>query len=373
MSRHRALASSIAAGLLLATAPGARSDEPGGGARRGSVDPAPARFRILQGGRWGFIDAGGRVAIAPRFERADDFSEGLAAVREGKVAGYVGPDGTMALVPEQAPAAALVHRPFRSGRAVVRVGRRLGAIDRAGKLAVPARFDKMDDYSEGLALACDAQGCGWIDVDGQVVMGPAGMGGTAVKGGVAAGWMVMGMEDKRAVLFRVGRAPLREEYQDTGLLSEGLVAVKIDGLWGYANADGDAVIPLRFLWAGEFSGGLAPAREDRVLCGYVGRNGAWIIPPRFRECGPFSEGRARVDLAASENAASRVAFVDPTGKPVIVGADAEPSFDSAGDFASGLAPVAQGGPIVTVGPDAPTGPRLGYVDRNGRYVWKPTR
>ena len=332
---------------------------------------APARFRILEAGRWGYIDASGKVVIAPRFARAADFSEGLAAVLDGKTFGYVDPAGKMVLVPPYPPERSL-HRPFLDGRAVVTVGARDGAIDREGRLAIPARFDSIEDYSEGYALACDEEGCGWIDPAGRRRLGPAGMGGTPMRGGVATGWMAMGMGRKRAFLFSLDAGGLPEEYEETGNHAEGLVPVRLDRAWGYADSQGRPSIPLQFAWAGDFSGGLAPARKDRLRCGYIDRTGAFAVPERFRECRPFAAGLARVDLGG-ESDAPRVGFIDRAGKVVIVGREAEPPFDTALDFVNGLAAVGQGGAVATVGPEAPTGPRLGYVDRTGRYVWKPTR
>jgi hypothetical protein len=336
-----------------------------------SPDPAaaaPTRFRILKDGRWGYIDASGKVAVPPRFARAADFSEGLAAVLDGKTFGYVDPTGKLALVPAYPPEK-LLHRPFVSGRAVVTVGGRDGAIDRDGRLVIPARFLSIEDFSEGHALACDDEECGWIDASGRRALGPAGMGGTPMRGGVATGWMSMGMGRKRAFLFKLGAGGLPEEYEDTGSFSDGLLPVKVDGVWGYADGDGRPRVPLLFAWAGDFAEGLAPARKDRLRCGYIDRTGAFAIPERFRECEPFAEGLARVELADRPG----VGFIDRTGKVVISGPDADPPFDTALDFADGLAAVGQGGLVPTAGPEVPTGPRIGWIDRTGRYVWKPTR
>jgi hypothetical protein len=99
----------------------------------------------------------------------------------------------------------------------------------------------------------------------------------------------------------------------------------------------------------------------------VRRDGTFAIAPRFRTCASFREGLARVDLAG-ELEAERVAVVDASGAPVVVGAAATPPFDSAHDFANGLAAVGAGGDPAHA---APGGPRLGYVDAKGRYVWTP--
>lgn len=362
----------VAAAAALAAGAKVPAEPPPAAASAPTVPAAaPARFRILKEGRWGYIDASGKVVVAPRFTRAADFSEGLAAVFDGKTFGYVDPSGTMVLVPPYPPERSL-HRPFVSGRAVVTAGQRDGAIDREGRLAIPARLNSIEDFSEGYALACDDESCGWIDPAGTWRLGPAGMGGTPMRGGVATGWMAMGMGRKRAFLFRLGTGGLPDEYEETGNHSEGLVPVRIERVWGYTDAQGRPVIPLQFAWAGDFSEGLAPARKDRVKCGYIDGTGAFVIPERFRECRPFAEGLARVDFAGEFGAPS-VGFIDRAGKVVIVGRDAVPPFDTALDFAHGLAAVGQGGSVSTAGPDAPTGPRLGYIDLTGTYVWKPTR
>ena len=52
-----------------------------GPAAAGSAPLVP----VLQGGKWGYMDRAGRVAVSPRFDEASRFSEGLAAVRLGNL------------------------------------------------------------------------------------------------------------------------------------------------------------------------------------------------------------------------------------------------------------------------------------------------
>jgi hypothetical protein len=339
-----------------------------------SVDAAAGRplFRVLQGGKWGFIDASGRVVIEPRFQRAADFSDGRAAVLVDGKQVYVDESGRVVLTPEWPPADP-VHRPFSSGLAAVRVGGRFGFMDREGKLAIPARFTSVDDFSEGLAMVCDAETCAWIGVGGKAVVGPGFMSGTAARNGVVAAYLAMGMSRKRVVLMRTDGKQIPGEFEDAGNLSEGLIPVRVGGEWGYADASGERAIPQRWLWAGDFSEGLAVVKLDRGSCTYIDRKGNPAFAATFRDCGPFANGRARVDLARSETDRSRVAFIDRTGTPVIFGERASPPFDSALDFRNGLAAVAVGGPVQMAVPEAANGPLLGYVDPSGRYVWKPSR
>jgi hypothetical protein len=151
-------------------------------------------------------------------------------------------------------------------------------------------------------------------------------------------------------------------------MSEGLVSVRFGGKWGYVDGRGQVVIQRRFDGAGDFAGGLAPVTLEGGRCGYIEKTGRLAIPARFRACQSFSDGRARVDLAEDPTDSEQVAFIDREGKTVVAGAQASPPFDSAEDFKDGLAAVGAGGPPHMAG----SGTLLGYVDRTGRYVWKPT-
>jgi WG repeat protein len=325
-------------------------------------------FRVLQGGKWGYIDRAGRQVVAPRFDRADDFSEGLAAVQLGDTFGYVDVAGRLVLVPVQQRAGTL-HRPFSDGLALVRQGRLFGYVDRTGRVAIPLRYVGADDFSEGYALACSESGCGYVDREGQGVIPDGYMGSAPIKGGIACVTIAMGMSRRRVALHVVRGGRIAGDFEGCGPASEGLVAVRVGEKWGYLDTAGRGVIPPRFEAAGEFSDGLAPAQEDAGRCGYVDRSGAFAIPPRFEACHRFSDGLARVLLAGAEGEASGVAFIDRSGRPVIVGADLRPPFDAAEDFVNGLAAVGQGGEPYLAG----AGVSLGYVDRTGAYVWPPTR
>jgi len=85
--------------------------------------------------------------------------------------------------------------------------------------------------------------------------------------------------------------------------------------------------------------------------GYVDREGKVVIEPRFDFPGKFTEGMAPVNVGGIGK--GKWGYVDNTGKMVI-----EPRFDEAAEFLDGLARVKTGG-------------KVGYVDRNGKYVWSP--
>ncbi len=330
-----------------------------------AAGPGPL-FPVVKGGKWGYIDVTGRIVVAPRFDEAARFSEGLAPVRAGNQLGYADATGKLALVPAFGAAGGTLHRRFSGGRAMVRSGARFGFVDRSGRLAVPARWLTAEDFSEGRALVCDEQGCGFVDPEGRYALVLDAMGGTSYRSGIASIVLAMGMSHRRTAFVDARGNRIPGEYEGNGSYADGLAPVRVRRFWGYVDPAGKPVIPNVYADAADFAEGLAAVTSaDTARCGYVDRAGRLAIPPRFASCAPFSGGLARVDLSERPMNEERVAFVDRAGTIVIRGDSSQPPFLAASDFVDGLAAVADG-PVDLAG-DGQV--RLGYVDRTGKYVW----
>jgi hypothetical protein len=173
------------------------------------VTPAAATLAMLEGrlspirqnGLWGYANAAGKIVIAPQFEQADVFSDGLAIIRIGGRDGYVGTDGRIVIPVQFARAtrfseglAAVAHDraygyidrtgatvlayqfdaayPFHDGLARVRVDGNDGFIDRTGRFVVPPRYEGASDFAGGLAPVKVGQRWGFIDTTGTPVVEP---------------------------------------------------------------------------------------------------------------------------------------------------------------------------------------------------------
>ncbi len=179
-----------------------------------------------QGGKFGYIDKAGTVVIAPQFLVAQDFSEGLAAVR----------------VEETADS-------------------KFGYIDRSGKMVIAPRFNQAEPFSEGLAA---------VETSARVV-------GNQV---VDIAW---GFIDKSGAL------KIQDRYGDASNFSEGLARVAIQpgvGM-GYIDRDGKMMIPPMFDEAWDFSDGLAAVCSDE--CVYIDRSGSVVLKD-FQTSWSFSDG-----------------------------------------------------------------------------------
>src|SRR5918992_497795 len=99
-------------------------------------------FPIERNDRWGYIDRSGKIVVETKFENAEEFSEGLGAVKVDGRWGFI--DSTGKLVIEARYSSA---RPFSDGLARVQVGGeklsglgRWGFIDRTGAMMIQPRF-----------------------------------------------------------------------------------------------------------------------------------------------------------------------------------------------------------------------------------------
>jgi hypothetical protein len=128
---------------------------------------------------FGYIDREGRLAIPGPFEKAEDFSEGFAAIMVGGKMGFVDRTGRFAVEPIYDSA-----RSFHGGSAVVSSGGKYWFIDRSGKKVseCPALSCA---FSEGLAPVQIGRRWGYIDMAGRVVIKPKFSEAYDFSGGIA--------------------------------------------------------------------------------------------------------------------------------------------------------------------------------------------
>jgi hypothetical protein len=106
----------------------------------GSFHNGLASFRA--NGKYGFIDTKGNEVIKPQFEWVDEFSENLCVVRNEKGRhGYLGKSGSL-VVDFQFQHA----NKFENGKAKVEINNLWGALDKTGKLIVPATHKYASDW-----------------------------------------------------------------------------------------------------------------------------------------------------------------------------------------------------------------------------------
>jgi hypothetical protein len=185
------------------------------------------------GNKWGYIDLTGEQVIEPKFRKAGEFSEGLAAVEvtAGK-SGFIDQTGAMVI---HLPAGATAWSKFSEGFCQIEVRvpsqggiidengkikeQRFGFIDKGGKVIIAPRFSYVDSFSEGLAGACiGVKKCGFIDRSGKFVVTP--------------------------------------RFDFVSQFSEGLASVLVNHKFGYIDKSGNIIIEPQFVYGSQFKNGV---------------------------------------------------------------------------------------------------------------------
>ena len=257
--------------------------------------------------KFGFIDKNGHFAIPPQFEWALGFSDGLAAVPIAGKCGYIDTSGTVVIPPTFKEVT-----EFSDGLAYVETETQKGYIDTTGAWAFipPPHYVCFAPFCEGLAVAgvCEEDelnddgyltdwgntGEGYIDKTGAIVIPPQFREVDDFSDGLAH---VQVKDGDYVFINKVGDMAVKFDFDyesDQPYFSEGLVSVKIDGKYGFADKMGRIVIEPQFEEAYRFSEGLAAAciREG---WGYIDKTGGWVIEPRdYWNAYNFSDGLALV-------------------------------------------------------------------------------
>lgn len=297
------------------------------------------------GGRLGYVDAAGRVALPFRYFTADPFREGRAVVsvldRHDKVEYGLIDRGAKWIVPagryEELGS-------FREGRCAFRSGDRWGLLDALGREVVPARFADQPRFSGGLAAVRLEDGdLVYVDPDGRVALKAPdgavevgdfhdGLALFAAEGARGGDKLFDAPAERRYGFVSIaGTVAVAPQYVQAGEFSEGLAPVsrnakvpwQDDGdpmkhafdpgekdSWGYIDAAGKVAIDFQFNRAGRFSCRLARVRQNGKW-GYIDTTGQLVIPARYEWAGDFRNGLAEV----WEN--GQIVIVDRKGATVV--------------------------------------------------------
>lgn len=294
-------------------------------------------------GKWGFIDKTGKEVIPCEWDRANDFSEGLACVMnsEGKF-GYIDKTGQLVI------SCQLENTwYFKEGLSLVKdTNGKYGFIDKTGQLVIPYKWKDAYPFSESLACVQDGEGkVGFIDKTGEVVIPCEHQTFTHSFSEGLAFVAHYGFIDKTGKLI----IPISDEWKDAENFSEGLARVKDhNGKWGFIDNTGKMVIPCQWENAGPFGAGLARVQNGwHGNYGFIDKTGQEVVPFKWRNAGDFSQ-----DLAWVVDSEGMMGFINKTGQLVIPCQYIDCYNDHSGDL------------ILVKGRND----QMHYIDKTGRVV-----
>ncbi|MBN1827270.1 MAG: WG repeat-containing protein [Candidatus Eisenbacteria bacterium] len=277
-------------------------------------------FPVVVNGKWGFIDATGRIVIQPQFETARSPFDEVGAVRNGGVWLFVDPSGKTVKLPQYDQIGG-----FENGIAWVEKNGKWGCVDQFGKEVISPRFEFMQGFNDGYCAAKHEGKWGFINRKGEFVIEP--------------------------------------QYIEAGSFSEGLAPVQLYyEHWIYIDKNGDQAIAKVFKEASEFSERLASvAVADGIFWthGYIDKTGEFRIGPGFRTAWDFHSG-----LAPIQDSTDSWSFINQSGEVMIELGDVSPHV-----FVFGLAQIftetgysQRGSRTIFTG-------RFHYIDTKGDTVW----
>lgn len=154
---------------------------------------------ILRDGRYGFVDARGRLRIANRYEGIGKFREGIAPVKILGKWGFVNTEDKIVINPSYEYVEELSR-----GVAIASRNKRFGLIDKSGKILLEFRYDSIQRVGNKFTIKTDSK-FGLTDENGRVLIEP--------------------------------------RFESLQLLDNGNVLVRSERHWGVLTYDGLSVIP----------------------------------------------------------------------------------------------------------------------------------
>ena len=140
--------------------------------------------------------------------------------------------------------------------------------------------------------------------------------------------------NKHGYIDKTGTIRIQPQFDEARNFSEELAAVKIGSKWGFIDKTGKTVIKAQYGEAHNFSEGLAPVK---IAAKYV-----------------FFEKNGTRTLIGADKSIGKWGYVNKSGELIIT-----PQFDWAMNFTGDVAAVI-------------TDFKTGYIDKTGKYIWKPS-
>lgn len=211
---------------------------------------AEGRAYVKSGGRYGYLDVNGNIAIDFKFSSAGDFHDGFAIVyRPDAGAAFIDPQGNIIADLKDYTS----FEVYSEGLVGATKGKKQGFLDKSGKEAIPFDYTSVTVFSEGLAFVKNGKKQMFIDKTGK----------TAIN---------LKCDEMYYSVFRDGRARLEK-----------------DDMYGYIDKTGKVAIPFKYERAGDFKYGWALVGRSvmegmnfSTYNGIIDTTGKQILPMAYK-------------------------------------------------------------------------------------------
>lgn len=316
-------------------------------------------------GKYGYINSKGKMVLSPIYDEAEDFSDGLAAVRIGKEEGFIDTAGKLVFNYNIKYAG-----EFHEGMALIWDVTHFegspiytyGFINRKGKDVLEPKYNvNAMPFSEGFAaVACPEQPSlyQYIDKNGKDPFGKRYKFAGSFVNGLAAVCTsdnyLYGFINKTGELVIKPQFENKPQFCNVPTFNEGLALVSKELADGTSvqfciNKKGEKVFDIQFDEAHNFSEGVAAFYNSGW--GYVDSLGKIVIKPKYFDAGDYREGLAAVGIFDDNSGLAKWGFINKKGVEVI-----KPQYEEVGDFLDGIAYFKKN-------------KTSGYIDKTGKVIW----
>jgi len=300
--------------------------------------------------KWGFINNKGKVIIGPKYDSAQNSSEGLSLVSLNGKFGYVNCQGKLVIKNDF-----IMAKDFKNGLARVYIndnGRlKCGMINSSGNYIIKPTYDSINDFSEGLASVSKDAKYGFINTDGKLVINI----NLSSAQDFSDGMSLTTLKNNKYVFINKKGTAFNQTYDVAVSFNENLAGVKLNNKWGFINTKGDMVIQPQYDNISSFSDGLASI-EINNKWGFINTKGDMVIKPQYDSTLPFSNGIASVNKNNTW-----IGFINTKG---IMINKSQYRFDSipiVSVFSNGFSVVLKIG-------NSPYTLQYQYIDKNGKFL-----
>ena len=95
---------------------------------------------VQDGDKWGYIGRDGKIAIAAKYDEAQDFTDGIAVVRQGAKKFFIDKTGR---APFLLPSTVTDIGMFNEGLAPVKIDGKWGFIDKKGNVVIAPQYNEV--------------------------------------------------------------------------------------------------------------------------------------------------------------------------------------------------------------------------------------
>ena len=239
-------------------------------------------------GRWGYINKAGGFVINPKYRDAYRFSGGRAFVRSlhNWSYYYVDEKGNKLESVNQSNSFDFVEtNEFSGGLAIVRDDDQFGYIDKSGSTVIDLKYNEARPFSENLAAVKISDKWGFINSKETVEISPQYISAGNFGNGLAP---VRKNSNLFGYVDRSGTMVITEQFEIAHTFHEDRAAVFIDGNWTFIDKSGKQITSPKFDEVDPFFNGLAkvtiriPNEMDDEFTekfGYINKSGTYVWFP----------------------------------------------------------------------------------------------